>query len=322
MSTHRIEASVIVAVNPHINDVGVVFDAYLRQTIPAAAFEVIVVHDGARNDVAAAFAEHRSAHPATPVRLLETRRPGRAAANNAGVRAARSNLLVFVGDDFIPSPTLVRAHVEFHRNARAAAVGIGPSFFTEELREDPLRRWLEDSGELYGIPFRLAEQSWSRDFFYAGNVSLGRTLFERVGAFDEAFLYDLYDDYEFGVRLRAMGVATHYLPKAVAWHDHVVDLAERTQAMRRSGTAARQCERTHPTLRPWAALAERSIAGIAADVRRAEARHLDEPGSATLGEWFLALMKLAFAEGYHGAGDAPPAARRSGVAMDAAPSSG
>lgn len=312
MSPHPIEASVIVALNPHVNDVAAVFAAYLRQTLPASAFEVIVVDSGTRPDVARVYAGHLGAFPATPIRTLETGRPGRAAANNAGARAARSDLLVFVGDDFIPSPTLVRAHVDFHRQARAPAVGVGPSLFTEKLREDPFRRWLEDSGELYGFPFRLAEQSWSRDFFYAGNASLGRELFEQTGAFDEAFLHDLYDDYEFGVRLRARGVRMHYLPKAVAWHDHVVDVAERTQAMRRSGVAARQCERAHPALRPWSALAARSIAGLAVAVRRAEARHRRESSSATRGEWYLALMNLAFAEGYHGAGEAPPARQREG----------
>jgi GT2 family glycosyltransferase len=312
VSTRRIEGSVVVAVNPHVNDLAAVFEAYLRQTISATAFEVIVVHDGTRDDLARAYAEHLSSFAGTPIRLLETGRPGRAAANNAGVRAARSDLIVFVGDDFIPSPTLVRAHFEFHRHARTAAVGVGPSLFPEKLREDPFRRWLEDSGELYGFPFRLAEQSWSRDFFYAGNASLGRALFEDVGAFDESFLHDLYDDYEFGVRLRAKGICTHYLPKAVAWHDHVVDLAERAQAMRRSGAAARQCERGYPALRPWAALAERSIAGLAADVRRAGERHLSKPSSATRGEWYLALMNLAFAKGYHGTDDVSRAALREG----------
>ena len=310
MNALGLEASVVVALNPHDNDPAVVFDAYLHQTLPATSFEVIVADGGTRSGVAQAHAEHLRAFPASPVRLIAAGRPGRAAANNAGARAARSDLLVFVADDFVPAPTLVRAHVEFHRHLRAPAVGVGPAFFTAELREDPFCRWLEDSGRLFGTPFRIAEQRWSREFFYVGNASIARALFERVGAFDEAFRHDLFDDFEFGLRLAATGARTHYLPKAVAWHDHAVTLPERAQAMRRSGVAARHCEARHVAFRPWADAVKQPLAELAAAVRRTGESALAAATEATRGEWYLAQMDLAFAEGYNGAAAAPEEAPR------------
>jgi len=304
MSAQCLEASVIVSLNPHSADVGDVFEAYLEQTMPPGSFEVVVVDGGERPGVADAVAEHVRACPATPVRLLASGRPGRAACNNAGVRAARSDLLLFVADDFIPAPTLVRAHVEFHRHLQWPAVGIGPGVFRQTLLADPFCRWLEDSGRLFGVPFRIAEQSWPRNFFFVGNASVPRPLFERVGAFDEAFRHDLFDDFEFGLRLAATGARTHYLPKAVAWHDHPVTLAERAQAMRRCGVAARHCEARHVAIRPWAEAVARPVGEYRDAVRRTE--DADRRGStrATRSERYVALMDLAFAEGYDGAAHA------------------
>jgi len=304
MTAQRLEASVIVALNPHSNDAKEVFDAYLQQTMPPGSFEVIVVDGGTCPGVGDAFAEQVHACPAASVRLIAAVRPGRAASNNAGVRAARSDLLVFVADDFIPAPTLVRAHVEFHRHLQSPAVGIGPAFFRETLRADPFCRWLEDSGRLFGVPFRIAEQSWPRDFFYVGNASVPRRLFDRVGEFDEVFRHDLFDDFEFSVRLSATGARTHYLPKAVAWHDHPVTLAERARAMRRCGVAARHCETRHVAIRPWAKVVARPVAEYMAAVRRTEEADRRGSTSATRSERYLALMDLAFTEGYHVAANA------------------
>jgi GT2 family glycosyltransferase len=304
--TSRPAASVIVALNPHDNDPARVFDAYLRQTARLESFEVVVVNGGARDMAAQAFAKHRRAFPATPVRLIEIEKRGRSAANNAGARAAQADLLLFVADDFIPSATLVRAHIEFHRNlAGATAVGIGPAFFVDELRDDPFRCWLEDSGRLFAVPFRFAEPNWPTSFFYAGNASLRRELFDSLGGFDEMFRYDLGDDFAFGLRLRRAGVRSHFLPKAVAWHDHALTLAERIEASRRSGEAARYTTELHGPVPEWEAIIAQPLADIVASVRRAEERERVASTPDTRAGRYQALLDLAFAQGYHGSAGEP-----------------
>lgn len=302
----RIDASVIVATNPHDGDLRRVLEGYALQKGMQGGFEVVVVDDGSREDVAGACARSASAAPALQVRCLRSATRGRAAANNAGARAAAADLLIFVADDFIPGPTLVRAHVEFHRSLVGPAVGIGPARFTASCRDDAFARWLEDSGRLFGVPFRTAAPEWTRDFFYVGNASLARDLCERVGGFDETFEHDLLDDFEFGLRLRSHDVRTHLLPKALAWHDHAVTLAERWLAMHRSGAAARRYDRATPGTRPWSAIASQPVAALA---RRVEhAARGDVAGERTDG-YFRALMDLAFVQGYEGNPSAPPASR-------------
>jgi GT2 family glycosyltransferase len=290
------DASVIVALNPHESDFRAILDAYGRQTGVEGYFELIVVDNGSRPGVEQRCVEQ--ARSGLPVRWMESRTAGRAAANNVGARASTAKLLIFVADDFVPGPTLVRAHIEFHRHLIGPAVGIGPVLFTSDCRADPFRRWLEDSGQLFGVPFLTAALNWPREFFYVGNASLSRDLWTRLGGFDEAFEHDLFDDLEFGMRLQAQHVPTHLLPKALAWHDHPVTLGERTQAMYRSGVAARRHEQRRPGPRPWAAIAELPLEVLERRVkegRRAGVMNLEQRS-----DYFRALMDLAFVRGYHG----------------------
>jgi GT2 family glycosyltransferase len=297
-----VDCSVVVALNPHHNDLALVLDSYVRQAGTAMSFEVIVVDGGGRDEADRTYRHHRRRFSRTPVRLLRIDGIGRAAANNAGARASRSRLLLFVGDDFIPAPTLVRAHVEFHRNVlRGAVAGIGPSFFPDALRGDPFRCWLEDSGLLFGVPFRLAAAHWPRDFFYAGNVSINRATFDRLGAFDDA-LHDTGDDFDFGLRLREDGGCSHFLPKAVAWHDHALTLSERADAVRYSGARARRIIARHGEIAEWVKFIALPLAHFATDVADAEERHRAAPDATTRIGCYQSLMDLAFAEGFNGVG--------------------
>jgi GT2 family glycosyltransferase len=300
------DASVVIALNPHENDFDRVLEAYLQQTAPPSSFEIIVVNGGARGDVQAKL---RRASRIMPVRMIEIEGHGRAAANNAGVGAAQSDLIVFMADDFVPCATLVRAHIDFHRHAGARAVGIGPAFFADGLREDPFRRWLEDSGLLFGIAFGMAANDWPQGFFYVGNASMQRSLFEELGRFDEAFDYDLTDDFEFSLRLRRRGVRTHFLPKARCGHEHEVTLGERIETARRSGEAARRVSARHGRIAQWAALYERPLDEVVRAARRAEEQDARGSTAETRAAKFQSLLNLAFAQGFHAALPQPTAER-------------
>jgi len=298
------DASVVIALNPHENDFERILEAYLHQTAPSSSFEIIVVNGGARADVQAKL---KRASRIMPVRMIEIERYGRAAANNAGVRAAQSDLIVFMADDFVPCTTLVRAHIDFHQHARARAVGIGPAFFADGLREDPFRRWLEDSGLLFGIAFGMAGNEWPEGFFYVGNASMHRSLFEELGRFDEAFGHDLTDDFEFSLRLRRQGVRTHFLPKARCSHEHDVTLGERIEASRRCGEAARRVSARHGRIAQWAALYEQPLEQVVCAARRAEEDDAGGSTAETRAARFQSLLNLAFARGFHATPPQPPA---------------
>lgn len=296
--------SVVVAVNPHDHAMGPVLDAWADQR-EAGALEVLVVDTGARPDLGAAVAEHRERRPGTPVRCIDAPGAGRAAANNAGVRASRGDLVAFVADDFRPSPGLVAAHRRFHAYAAASAVGVGPAYFEHGHREDPFRRWMEDGGMGFGVAFTLAAIDWRGDYFYVGNASMRRATFERIGAFDERYRHDLFDDWEFSLRLQAAGLATSLVPRAYAWHDHEYSIETRIEATERLGEAARQFEATGPGPRPWAPFTELPAEALERELAALPPENGDEPIGERKHRWKLRLT-LAFLRGYGAAPVTPP----------------
>jgi GT2 family glycosyltransferase len=158
---------------------------------------------------------------------------------------------LFLADDFIPERYCFEAHVRFHDGyPEEHYVGVGPAFFSERLRRDPFRRWLEDSGELFGTSFTHLQPEVVQSYFYGANTSLKRSFIDRVGGFDENFRYHTTDDYEFGVRARKFGMKAVFLPDARAIHEHDVNLAERAASVRRSGSSNVWLERKHPDLPP------------------------------------------------------------------------
>ena len=304
-------ASVIVALNPHDHALVPVLDAWATQAA-AGDYEVIVVHDGCRPTLSAEIARHGLRHPATPVRVVASATPGRAASNNAGVRASRGDLIVFVADDFRPSAGLLAAHRAFHELIGRPAVGIGPGYFEASKRADPFVRWLEDSRAIWGVAFGSARLCWQDDFFYVGNASMPRAIFEATGAFDEGFRNDLFDDWEFAQRLATTGATRHFVPRAIAWHDHDVTLKERLVAARRMGECMARYERTRSVPPPWAAsgmLSAEELPRVAAELARTP------PGSGSFAErvmqWKMELA-LALAQGYHGRPDHDAARRAVG----------
>jgi GT2 family glycosyltransferase len=265
-------ASVVVALNPHDHALGPVMDAWATQR-GAGDFEVIVVDDGSRASLRDEHAAHRARFPSTPVRMLHVTTLGRAASNNAGVGESRGAVVMFVADDFRPAATLVAAHRRFHALGATPAVGIGPGFWDAHHRRDPFRRWMEDSGSIFGMAFPTAWLQWNRGFFYVGNASMPRAIFDAVGPFDERYRYDMCDDLEWSMRLQAAGIPTHYVSRAIAWHDHGFTIDDRVETNRKLGEAARIYESTMPPPWPWSAMTSQPI-----DVLEAEWRDLTPHG--------------------------------------------
>lgn len=297
--------SVIVALNPHDHDLVLVLDAWADQAA-AGDYEVVVVHDGCRPSLSSAFAAHGQRHGSTPVRVVDSTAPGRAASNNAGVRASRGDLLVFVADDFRPSRGLVAAHRTFHELIGRPAVGIGPGYFSDAHRAEPFVRWLEDSGRIWGVSFTVGRFGWREDFFYVGNASMPRGLFDAVGGFDESFRHDLFDDWEFGQRLAATGAPRHFVSRAIAWHDHDVTLGERLIASRRMGECAAAYARSLPGPPPWTDASSLSVEALEKFVRGVV---LETSGSASFADWarrWTAQIGLAWELGYRAASRREP----------------
>ena len=194
--------SVIVTTYNHADYLGAALDSVLAQTVPAA--EVIVVDDGSTDDPESVMAGRPG------VRLIRQPNRGPSAARNAGLRAARFPLVLFLDADDLLTPVAIAAGlacfardpgVAFvygaHRRVDADLVPLGERRY-KAVRGDAFTSLLY--GNLIGMH---------------ATVLYRRELLLAAGGFDE----DLRsaEDYDLYLRLaRDHRIGTH--PVETAWY--------------------------------------------------------------------------------------------------------
>jgi GT2 family glycosyltransferase len=217
-------------------------DALTRQTTGPDAFELVLVED-ARNDGLPPL-------PDMPVNVLRADRPGASAARNTGWRAASSPMVLFIGDDIIAAPDLIAQHLAWHERHPEDEVGVlGLIEWARSLRRDAFMTWLDqgiqfDYGSIHG------EQAGA-GHFYTANVSLKRTMLERVGGFDEERFPFLYEDIDLGMRLTDAGLRLLFNRAARAEHLHQPRIEDWRARMRLVAPAERRWIEAHPGQKPY-----------------------------------------------------------------------
>src|SRR5579884_572633 len=115
------EISVVIPTLARYGLLARVLDRLASQTL-LHRFEVIIAVDAAEShleQVKQAVGSRRF-----PVRVVQAQNPGVSAARNCGWRRARAPILLFIGDDMLPRPSLVATHLEFHRRTPQAEIGL------------------------------------------------------------------------------------------------------------------------------------------------------------------------------------------------------
>jgi glycosyltransferase involved in cell wall biosynthesis len=180
-------------------------NALEEQTHPAAAFEVVVVHDYDR-----ATAERiLDAHPLSRAGRLRhvAVAPGSGSPplqRNIGWRAARAPLVAFTDDDCRPDPAWLERLL-------AAADGRPDAFVQGTTRADPL-----EGGVLAAPHVRSLALDPPTYGAETCNVLYGRALLERLGGFDERAVAG--EDMDAGFRAREAGARQLAAPDALVYH--------------------------------------------------------------------------------------------------------
>ena len=267
----------------------------MKQTFPGEAFEVILV-DAVGHPTYQPLIKQFCSN-ADHVSYHRIPAHGRARALNHALSIAKSDLIIFLADDFVAEPDLVASHLKFHEeNPELEAVGIGAGLVPQDLTTD-FTMWLERTGRFFGLPFYDGMTSIPEDFFYVGNASVKRKLLDRAGAFDEIFLFHAGDDFEFGQRLRAAGMKAQLVTAATASHHHHVGLEDRAEAFRELGQNARAvAERSGEAT--WLRSLKLSAPAWSSRVAAARASMLITNSSASRQRWWRVTLDAAFASGY------------------------
>lgn len=204
------------------------------------AWEVVIVIDGVVDDseqVIASFPEV----PARTVVLAENQ--GRSAALNAGFDAARGDVLIRCDDDLEPDSDYVRLHVELHRGPeRRGVIGLCRNVF-------PATSYAKAYGVQADVRFReTAYQTEAGHFwrYWAGNCSVTRADFDKVGHYDVNFRAYGWEDVDWGFRLRRTGATVLLAPQLEVRH-HLAATSAKERALRAfySGAARSRFEAKH-----------------------------------------------------------------------------
>lgn len=210
------------------------------RTQSVTGFEVVVVVDG----------KDSQPPPIDGARVLVHDKGGPGVARNAGVTAVNRPLVLFLGDDMIPTPNLVADHLAGHgEHPEPESAVLGLSSWHPEVPRNRVMRWLEWSGAQFDYDnIQGNDAGWGR--FYSSNVSLKRDFFLDVGGFDERFEYD-YEDLDFGYRAHEMGLRLWYRPSARAQHLHAYDLDSLARRYSSHARGERVMRAKHDWFEPW-----------------------------------------------------------------------
>jgi GT2 family glycosyltransferase len=240
--------SIVLSTHGFYDTLKLVLDGYERQNVPHGTFELILVVDVADPDpdaVTRAVGER-----SFPLRRLVGSEPGLSSNRNTGIRAARAPIVLLTDNDTVPMKSMVREHLSWHERHPEENVAIlGKVRWAREGGVTPFMRWLDSGLQFNYANLRGIDQG--PHVFYGANVSIKRTLLERVGDFDQHNLPYGYEDYEWAYRARDYGLRVLYNRKAVVEHHRRPTLEFWLKKVRRVAQAEHQFIDLHPEVEPW-----------------------------------------------------------------------
>jgi glycosyltransferase involved in cell wall biosynthesis/peptidoglycan/xylan/chitin deacetylase (PgdA/CDA1 family) len=219
------------------------------QDFPPNEYEVVVAVDASTDGTIEYL---RALRPPCALRIVEhSRNLGQAAARNSALKVAQGELVLFIDDDDLCEPNLLKEHVAAHNGTSPLLVEgtvlVAPDspagLITDRKRQRSVWGKPEDG---------LLEMRWPKT--PGPNTSAPRALIVACGGFDDR-MFRMREDVDLGLRLWKMGVRYIQQPKALAYTlycESTADLIE--DAVLGARNEILLC-RKHPDYRPHAALA-------------------------------------------------------------------
>jgi succinoglycan biosynthesis protein ExoA len=237
--------SVVIPVRNEEGHLGAVLESLEAQDYPSDRYEILVA-DGNSTDGTSRVVEKIASSSATRVKLLSNVRRWSSAGRNVGVRHSSGELIVFIdGHCYIPSRTLLRdTAATFEKTGadclcRPQPLNMeGNSFFQDAVahaRATSLGHGRDST--IYDTKFEGPVNPCSAGAMYR------RTVFERVGFYDESF--DAAEDVEFNYRVFKSGLVSYISPRLKIRYQPRASLGALWRQMMRYGRGRFRLIRKH-----------------------------------------------------------------------------
>jgi glycosyltransferase involved in cell wall biosynthesis len=185
--------------------------------------EIIVVDDGSTDRTADILTGYSD-----KIRLIRQKNQGPSAARNAGIKAAKGEIISFLDSDDSWLPEKMERQVRLLQATESAGVkccvcnatmefatGTVTSFATAELRPE-LRE---------GVWTNPAEILVTRFLLFNQVVAVRREALDQAGYFRQDLPYGLNDDYDLALRLSLMGPWAFIADPLAVWYEHADNIS-------------------------------------------------------------------------------------------------
>jgi len=227
-SASALEATVVISTYRRRDALSQLLRTLARQTLPLHRFEVLVVNNDPGDDIASmvtGIREELFASRPDRLRLMTCPLRGLSHARNAGIGAARGEVVVFIDDDAVAAPDWLERLLDAYRSDPKLGVVGGRILL---VTPDPAPEWLsEEAWPLWGHldpgPEELFQTDSWMDYPWGGNWSARRRLLIEIGGFRHGY-GRRGDDYGGGEEVVAasliqkLGFGVAIEPRAVVEH--------------------------------------------------------------------------------------------------------
>jgi glycosyltransferase involved in cell wall biosynthesis len=241
--------SVIIPTYNRADVIGDTLAALAQQTVTPS--EIIVVNDGSTDATAALLQQWTEASAGVSRRhVLHQENAGPARARNAGVAAASSEYIAFLGDDTVPDAGWLKAHMERHRIVGEGCAVVGyTDWDAAHMRVTPYLRYINASGAQFGYGYMTPGEEVPYTCLYTSNLSLPRHWL-LAHPFNETFPKAMWEDTELGYRLHRAGLRLIYEAQAQTRHRHPLQMRTFLQRQYEVGQRVHRLLELHPELAP------------------------------------------------------------------------
>ena len=227
-----------------------------EQSLSLKDFEVIVINDGSE-DYTKEWLE--SYQKKLNLVVLNQKNAGQGNARNNGLKKAQGKIILFLGDDMLPSnKDFLKTHLKIHKKHPEQRIAVlGKIDWPPDLRLNDYMKWMTNGSSIFGkfgghqFAYEKLDRGKKPDFnfFYTSNLSLKKKILGKE-PFDLDFSKYGWEDIELGYRLQKQkGMKMICSPEAITYHEHPMDSSGLKNRMIAIGKSAHIIDKKYPELK-------------------------------------------------------------------------